>query len=59
MQRVQQVRAADERLRVLRELDERFRQDERLAELWRLRREGWTLRDAMDEIDRRFPAPAA
>ncbi|HET6284217.1 MAG TPA: hypothetical protein VFH73_24890 [Polyangia bacterium] len=55
----EQVRAADERLRALRQLDERLRQDERLAELWRLRREGWTLRDAMDEIDRRFPVPAA
>ena len=52
-----QVRVANERLRSLRELDERLRQDERLAELWRLRREGWSLRDAMDEIDRRFPAP--
>src|SRR6266404_9416032 len=39
----EQVRAADERLRALRQLDERLRQDERLAELWRLRREGWTL----------------
>lgn len=52
-----QVRASDDKLRALRELDERLRQDERLAELWRLRREGWTLRDAMEEIDQRFPAP--
>jgi DNA repair exonuclease SbcCD ATPase subunit len=55
----EQVRAADERLRALRQLDERLRQDERLAELWRLRREGLTLGAAMDEVDRRFPAPAA
>ena len=54
-----QVRAADEKLRALHELDERLRQDERLAELWRLRREGWTLRDAMAEVDRRYPTPAA
>ncbi|MEA2697566.1 MAG: hypothetical protein QOI66_1837 [Myxococcales bacterium] len=55
----EQVRAADERLRALRALDEQLRQDQRLNELWRLRREGWSLGDAMDEIDRRFPGPPA
>jgi benzoyl-CoA reductase/2-hydroxyglutaryl-CoA dehydratase subunit BcrC/BadD/HgdB len=55
----EQVRAADERLRALRALDEQLRQDQRLNELWRLRREGWSLGDAMAEIDRRFPGPPA
>ena len=53
----EQVRAADQHLRALRELDEQLRQDQRLNELWRLRREGWSLGDAMAEIDRRFPGP--
>jgi hypothetical protein len=53
----EQVKAADERLRALRALDEQLRNDQRLSELWRLRRAGWSLRDAMAEIDRRFPNP--
>ena len=53
----EQVRVADQRLRALRELDEQLRQDQRLNELWRLRREGWSLGDAMAEVDRRYPGP--
>ncbi|HEX3696800.1 MAG TPA: hypothetical protein VH374_15580 [Polyangia bacterium] len=53
----EQVRVSDERLRALRALDEQLRQDQRLNELWRLRREGWSLLEAMAEIDRRYPNP--
>jgi hypothetical protein len=53
----EQVKVADQRLRELRELDEQLRQDQRLNELWRLRREGWSLSEAMAEIDRRYPGP--
>ena len=53
----EQVKVADQRLRELRELDEQLRQDQRLNELWRMRREGWSLSEAMAEIDRRYPGP--
>jgi hypothetical protein len=52
----EQVRAADERIKALRELDQKLQQDRRLDELWRLRRAGYSLRDAMEEVDRRFPS---
>jgi len=55
----EQVKVADEHLRALRALDEQLRNDQRLAELWRLRREGWSLVAAMAEVDRRFPTPPA
>ena len=55
----EQVKAADEKVRALRALNEQLRNDERLSELWRLRREGWSLRDAMAEVDRRFPEPTS
>ena len=53
----EQLKVADERLRALRALDEQLRQDQRLNELWRLRREGRSLGEAMEEIDRRYPNP--
>jgi hypothetical protein len=48
-----QVRAANAQVRALREARERVEHDERLAQLWKLRREGWSLRDALDEVERR------
>jgi hypothetical protein len=55
----EQVKAAEEKIRALRALDEQLRNDERLGELWRLRRAGWSLAQAMAEIDRRFPQTPA
>jgi len=50
----EQVRAADDHLRELRDLQGRLRRDGRLDELWRLRRSGLSLAEAMNEVDRRF-----
>jgi hypothetical protein len=52
-----QVKAADEHLRELRALESRIGADGRLTELWRLRGNGLSWRQSMDEIDRRFPPP--
>jgi hypothetical protein len=49
----EQVKAANDQLRSLREACARAAADERLAQLWQLRRAGYTLRDAIDEIERR------
>jgi hypothetical protein len=54
----EQVRAAEQQLRVLREARERAETDQRLAELWSLRRAGFSLRDALEEVERRSAAPA-
>jgi len=51
-----QVRAADDHLRRLRALGERVQSDERLEELWRLRKRGLSLVESMAEIDRKFPS---
>jgi hypothetical protein len=51
-----QVRAADDRVRELHDLDVRLGRDQRLDELWRLRRSGVSLREALSEVDRRFPS---
>ena len=51
-----QVKAADEHLRRLRALEQRVRDDERLEELWRLRKRGLSLVESMAEIDRKFPS---
>jgi hypothetical protein len=48
-----QVRAANDQLRSLREARDRAASDQRLAQLWELRRAGWALRDALDEVERR------
>jgi hypothetical protein len=53
-----QVRAANAQVRALREARERAAADERLAQLWELRRAGLALRDAIDEVDRRAAARA-
>jgi hypothetical protein len=49
-----QVKAADEHLRRLRALEQRVRNDERLEELWRLRKRGLSLVESLAEIDRKF-----
>jgi hypothetical protein len=51
-----QVRAANVQVRALREARERAAADERLAQLWELRRAGLSLRDAIEEVDRRAAA---
>jgi hypothetical protein len=50
----EQVRAANDQLRVLREARDRAASDERLEQLWELRRAGWALRDALEEVERRL-----
>jgi hypothetical protein len=52
----EQVRAANQQLRALREARDRAAADERLAQLWQLRRDGWSLRDALEEVERRVEA---
>ncbi len=49
----EQVRAANDQVRALREARERVEHDERLVQLWKLRREGWSLREALEEVERR------
>ena len=51
-----QVKAADEHLRRLRMVEERVKSDQRLEELWRLRKQGLSLVESMAEIDKKFPA---
>jgi hypothetical protein len=50
-----QVQATDEGVRSLRALGDRVRHDPRLHQLSQLRRAGLPLREALTEIDRRFP----
>ena len=52
----EQVRAANEQVRALRQARDRAAADERLAQLWELRRAGWSLRAALDEVERRAGA---
>jgi hypothetical protein len=52
-----QLKAASDQLRHLHQLEERLRSDQRLEELWRLRREGLSLEEAIAEVDRRFTSP--
>ena len=49
----EQVRAADAQVKALREARDRAAADARLAQLWELRRAGWSLRDALEEVERR------
>jgi len=49
----EQVRAANEQVRALRQARDRAAADERLAQLWELRRAGWSLRAALDEVELR------
>jgi hypothetical protein len=55
----EQVRAADRQVRALREARDRAARDERLAQLWQLRRAGLSLKDALDEVERRVGPVAA
>jgi len=52
----EQVRAADVQVRALREARDRAAADQRLAQLWELRRAGWSLREALEEVERRSGA---
>jgi hypothetical protein len=47
-----QIKAANDQVRALREARERAAADENLARLWELRRAGFSLRDALDEVER-------
>ena len=49
-----QVKAADDQVRALREARERASRDDKLAALWELRRAGLSLRDALDEVEKRW-----
>jgi hypothetical protein len=49
----EQVRAANRQVRALREAREAAAADKRLEQLWALRRSGWSLQDALEEVDRR------
>jgi hypothetical protein len=49
----EQVKAANAQVQALREARARVVADRKLAELWRLRREGWSLQDALEEVERR------
>jgi hypothetical protein len=51
-----QVRAANDQVQALRQARDRAASDERLAQLWELRRAGWKLPDALEEIERRAAA---
>jgi hypothetical protein len=48
-----QVKAANDQVQALRSARDRVEHDERLAVLWKLRREGWSLPDALEEVERR------
>ncbi|HVZ73499.1 MAG TPA: hypothetical protein VHJ20_14065 [Polyangia bacterium] len=48
-----QVKAANDQVQALREARARADDDQRLAQLWELRRAGYSLRDAIEEIERR------
>jgi hypothetical protein len=54
----EQVKAANTQVRALREARDRAAADGRLAQLWDLRRAGWSLGDALEEVERRLPRPA-
>jgi len=49
----EQVRAADAQVQALRAARDRAASDPQLAQLWELRRAGWPLRDALEEVERR------
>jgi hypothetical protein len=54
----EQVRAANDQVQALRDARNRAAADERLAQLWQLRRAGLSLRDAIEEVERRAAAGA-
>jgi hypothetical protein len=49
----EQVKAANTQVHTLRVARDRAAADQRLAQLWELRRTGWSLRDALEEVERR------
>ena len=49
-----QVKAVDDQIRALRAARDRGADDRRLADLWELRRAGMSLREALDEVERRW-----
>jgi hypothetical protein len=51
-----QVRAANDQVQAMRQARERVDADPKLAQLWQLRRAGWSLRDALEEVERRSQA---
>ena len=54
-----QVKAANDQVDSLREAKARSASDERLAELWRLRRAGLSLPEALEEVERRAAGGSA
>jgi hypothetical protein len=54
-----QVRAANDQVQALRQARDRAAADERLAQLWELRRAGWTLQAALEEVERRAASAAS
>jgi len=54
-----QVKAANDQVQELRSARERAAADPRLAELWELRRAGYSLRAAIEEIERRSASATA
>ena len=54
----EQVQAANDQVQALREARDRAAADERLAQLWQLRQAGFSLRDAIDEVERRAAGDA-
>jgi hypothetical protein len=54
----EQVKAANDQVQALRAARDRVEHDERLVQLWKLRREGWSLREAIEEVDRRAAGAA-
>jgi len=53
-----QVKAANDQVQCLRDARDRSAADERLTELWRLRRAGLSLPEALDEVERLAAAGA-
>ena len=51
-----QIKAANDQVQAMRDARERVEHDDQLVELWKLRRQGWSLRDALEEVDRRRTA---
>jgi hypothetical protein len=48
-----QVKAANDQVQALRDARDRTATDERLSQLWELRRAGYSLRAAIEEVERR------
>jgi hypothetical protein len=55
----EQVKAANDQVTALREARDRVAADEKLSQLWELRRAGFSLRDALEEVERRSSRSAS